>query len=127
MAKTREEYVEICKVCTNRDFNMKTGVICSLTNQHPDYSTAECPSFILDESAEVEQKNVEFKKVQDHRGSIIAGILSISIGVVIILVTSLAFGVIMAWPFAFIVGGIILLVKTKTPKRKHNNDLDEIM
>lgn len=34
---TREDYIKICSVCTNRAFNPKEGIICGLTNQKADF------------------------------------------------------------------------------------------
>ncbi|KAB1064803.1 hypothetical protein [Salibacter halophilus] len=48
MSLTREQYVQICRRCTNRDFNKSEGIICGLTDSPPNFKN-ECPSFKLDE------------------------------------------------------------------------------
>lgn len=39
--------LEICELCSNKDFSPKSGVICSLTSQRPDFEES-CKDFSLD-------------------------------------------------------------------------------
>jgi uncharacterized membrane protein len=44
----REEYIEICSLCLNRNFNPKLGLICSLTNEQASF-TEKCLDYSEDE------------------------------------------------------------------------------
>jgi len=46
----REEHLEICKLCTNRAFDHKRGIICGLTNEIADFEI-NCTYFKTDEVA----------------------------------------------------------------------------
>lgn len=39
--------LEICELCTNKEFSPKSGVICSLTTQRPNFE-GSCNDFTLD-------------------------------------------------------------------------------
>ena len=54
----REEHLIYCRVCRNRKFDPKQGVICSLTNQIADFDPT-CPSY--DEDTELKAKADEEK------------------------------------------------------------------
>ncbi len=55
---TLEEQLSFCKRCTNRKMDMNIGMVCSITNEKPNFEN-ECPSFNLDETVKVEQTEVE--------------------------------------------------------------------
>lgn len=59
---TDEERISICKTCQNRTFDMKTGTLCGLTGQKPDFQT-QCNNLIIDEK-EVEKIQKEKEEVQ---------------------------------------------------------------
>ena len=84
MNHTREEYLEVCQVCVKRDFDMKKGVICSLTNATANYTTAECLNFELDQNAVKERKQIVFERERDTKGTIVAGFISLGLGLSII-------------------------------------------
>lgn len=44
---TREQHLQFCKKCTNREMDLKQGLICSLTNKKADFIN-ECRSFVQD-------------------------------------------------------------------------------
>lgn len=46
---TREEHLQFCKKCTNRESNLEQGIICSLTKRQADFS-GECPNYNYDET-----------------------------------------------------------------------------
>lgn len=46
---TREEHLQFCKKCTNRELDMQQGLICSLTKRQANF-TGECPDYNYDES-----------------------------------------------------------------------------
>mgnify|MGYP000023540737 CR=1 FL=1 len=62
----RNKQLEYCKKCTKRKFDLKQGLICSLTNQKADFEN-ECEHFEIDKikiSAEIEkQKAVRKSKI----------------------------------------------------------------
>lgn len=60
---TREEYIKICSVCTNRKFNPKEGIICGLTEKPANFELS-CPDYNEDanEVRLVKMKNSHEKK-----------------------------------------------------------------
>ncbi len=46
---TREEHLQFCKKCTNRELDMEQGLICSLTKRQANFS-GECPDYNHDET-----------------------------------------------------------------------------
>lgn len=44
---TREQHLQFCKKCTNREMDLKQGLICSLTNEKANFIN-DCPSFVQD-------------------------------------------------------------------------------
>jgi hypothetical protein len=51
---TLKERLNFCTICTNRNVDFKVGLLCSLTNQKPEFEN-ECEFFIKDEK-EAERK-----------------------------------------------------------------------
>jgi len=47
---TRQEHLKFCKTCTNRDMDLKVGLICKLTGRIADFE-GECESYNLDQAA----------------------------------------------------------------------------
>ncbi len=45
---TLNECLEFCKICQNRHVDFKTGLICSLTNEKPQFEDS-CKDFLKDE------------------------------------------------------------------------------
>jgi hypothetical protein len=54
---TREQHLEFCKVCLNRTFDPKQGLICNLTNKIADFEN-NCENFNEDEK---EKRKIEIK------------------------------------------------------------------
>jgi len=52
---TRQEHLKFCKTCTNRDMDLKVGLICKLTGSIADFEN-ECESYNKDEVA-IEKMN----------------------------------------------------------------------
>ncbi len=50
---TRDQHLDFCKRCTNREFTPLQGVICSLTKKIADFD-GTCENFIVDESVKIE-------------------------------------------------------------------------
>lgn len=57
--------IEICKTCKNQKFDFKTGIICGLTNQKPNF-TDKCPDFISNKKQQIyfnlSEENLNFLK-----------------------------------------------------------------
>lgn len=51
---TREEYVAICKTCTNRKLDIEQGILCKITDQKADFID-ECKDFTKDDSVTVDK------------------------------------------------------------------------
>lgn len=66
---TREERLKFCKVCTNRKFDVKTGLICSLTGKIADFDET-CPNFSQDERENEKQTTDELLKQKAEVGKI---------------------------------------------------------
>lgn len=97
---TRAEHLKFCKKCTNRELDMKIGLVCNLTNEIADFEK-ECESFNLDntvveriddeeavEHSEVIQKLSErdverFKSEQNYPKAVITGVLVGLIGAIL--------------------------------------------
>lgn len=59
---TREEHLRFCKICKNKKFDMKQGIICNLTNLPADFEE-NCNSYI--EDSELKQK-LESNKLENE-------------------------------------------------------------
>ena len=55
---TREDHLKFCKLCLNRKFNPKLGLVCSLTDKIADFEN-ECEHFERDESVKEKIEDVE--------------------------------------------------------------------
>lgn len=44
----RDEMLKFCKVCRNREVDLKRGMICKLTREYADFSE-NCPNYDYDE------------------------------------------------------------------------------
>lgn len=60
---TREEYIKICSVCTNRKFNPKEGVVCGLTEMPANFELS-CPDYNEDAN---ELRLVKMKESHDKK------------------------------------------------------------
>ena len=58
---TRDEMLTFCKVCRNREVDLKRGMICKLTGEYADFSES-CPNYDYDEQEDrrlsAEQENI---------------------------------------------------------------------
>ncbi|MCB0399249.1 MAG: hypothetical protein KDD26_06410 [Winogradskyella sp.] len=62
---TRQEHLKFCKVCINKDLNLKKGIVCKLTGDIADFDN-ECESYVLDEAEVAKMDN----EVTFQRGEI---------------------------------------------------------
>lgn len=51
---TREEYVAVCKLCTNRKMDIQQGILCKITDEKANY-IGECKDFTKDESVVIDK------------------------------------------------------------------------
>lgn len=61
---TRQEHLKFCKTCTNRDMDLKVGLICKLSGKIADFD-GECPSYNEDEHA-IKTLDDEVEMVSDE-------------------------------------------------------------
>jgi len=45
---TLDQQLKLCRICTNRQMNPATGLVCSLTSRKPEFE-GTCPSFAVDQ------------------------------------------------------------------------------
>lgn len=76
----REDQLAFCKVCRNRELDLKQGLVCKLTKQPADFE-GECPNFDKDiEAVSREKKAIDVEmeeKSKPGAGTLIVGILLI--------------------------------------------------
>lgn len=58
---TREEMLKFCKICKNREMDLKRGLVCKLTGEYADFSD-RCSNYDYDEQEDkrlyIEQENI---------------------------------------------------------------------
>ncbi|QNM84628.1 hypothetical protein H9W90_10510 [Polaribacter pectinis] len=64
----REEHLEFCKICRNREFDFHKGLLCGLTNELANFEN-NCETFEKDNEAE----EVEFLSKMENTGDHISG------------------------------------------------------
>ncbi len=98
---TRDQHLEFCRRCKNRDFDPQHGIICKLTGKIADFDPT-CPSYTVDESVKIEKPvdvnappelvaaadlpqevREAFRKQQDMSYAIVGGLASSVLGAVI--------------------------------------------
>lgn len=66
---THEERLKSCLICTNRTFNPRQGVVCSLTNSPANFDN-QCPDFNVDTIAENAEKNSKLVALEDEKSTV---------------------------------------------------------
>ncbi|TCI90576.1 hypothetical protein [Tenacibaculum sp. M341] len=123
------EQLEYCKICQNRKVDFKTGLVCNLTNQKPNFSN-NCSHFIKDEKEAERVLNMKLAAAGNSRAqngslnpqkNINYGAFLIVAGLIILLLISLVVGIIITF------GGISFIVKGKQQQKilKKNQELNE--
>lgn len=96
---TRDQHLEFCRRCKNRDFDPQHGIICKLTGKIADFDPT-CPTYVVDEAVKVEppadatpvlvaaadlpqEIREAFRKQQDMSYAIVGGLASSVLGAVI--------------------------------------------
>lgn len=139
----RSHHLNFCKKCKNRSFDLKKGILCSLTNDYANFFN-DCPSFIEDTDAaaklELEEKlKIEREQSEESLGlssfgiknGITAGMVLIAFGFCWILFGIMYLDRIFFFPFVLIILGIIVWAKghkkanlNKNPSIKDDSVLD---
>jgi hypothetical protein len=143
MAHTREEYLDVCKVCTKRSFDMKKGLICSLTKEHANYNESDCPDFDYDSVAADKKAVSDALRKADEENSATFGLAQFGIknqivaGLIISglsltwLIIGLSYGWIFYYPIIILIIGIVVMIrgfivegkKLKAKKEEPSNDI----
>jgi antitoxin component YwqK of YwqJK toxin-antitoxin module len=55
---TRNQHLEFCKRCKNREFDTQQGLVCGLTKRIADFETS-CPNFSLDDTVKIDTTPAE--------------------------------------------------------------------
>ena len=125
---TLKERLEFCTICENRKFDFKSGLVCNLTNQKPDFED-NCNFFKKDEKEAERKLKMKLEATGNARSqngslnpkkNINYGVFLIVSGVLIFII-SILFGSIVLF------GGISFLVRGFSQKKvlKENQLLNE--
>lgn len=144
MALSREEYLETCKICYKRSFDMKKGLTCSLTKAHANYETDSCPDFVLDATAAEKKAASDAIRKSEEANAATFGLAAFGIknqiiaGIVIItaaltwLVIGLTYNWLFYYPIIMLFAGLILMIRgfittSKKMKAKHPETSSDIL
>lgn len=87
---THEERIAICKICSNRTFDSRYGMICKLTNAKAVFETS-CPSYQKDDVEIHKLKQREIEEVEEKKvgdvGLLMKGGILLLASVVVLVVT----------------------------------------
>lgn len=78
MNKKNVDYEKFCNRYVNRSFDFHRGMICSLTNQKPNF-TDDCVDFVLNEKREGQLSRLEserskrWKKIESYKDDFVTG------------------------------------------------------
>jgi hypothetical protein len=115
------EKLQICKICTNKEFNRQIGLVCRITHEKPEFNDI-CDSFIKDdkEAERVLQLklngagNIETAKGKSPIWLKRVGILSLALGIGVTLFSFLGFfGLYVIVAYGAIINGILMIRKAK--------------
>lgn len=94
------ERLEFCNICENRIIDLKTGLVCSLTNEKPQFEDS-CEKFIKDEKEAERRLKMKLGAAGNSRSqkgslnpkkNVNYGIFLIISGILVLLFLSLLFG-----------------------------------
>jgi hypothetical protein len=66
---THEERLKSCLICTNRTFNPRQGVVCSLTNSPANFEN-QCPDFYIDPIAQKAEENSKAVALENEKSTV---------------------------------------------------------
>jgi uncharacterized protein YneF (UPF0154 family) len=126
---TLNECLEFCKICQNRHVDFKTGLICSLTNEKPQFEDS-CKDFLKDKKEAKRKLKMKLDAAGNTRsqnGSLNPkknmnyGIFLTITGILLLVFISLLFGVIVTF------GGISFYIRGKQQEKilAENKKLNE--
>jgi hypothetical protein len=115
----RSDQLKFCKICLNRTFSPKKGIICNLTNDIPKFRHT-CKDYKKDSVAILQEQNYrEEARLRSYpkdftfglekyglRNGIITGVLLLIFGTIWLLI-GLNYNRIFWYPFILIIGGLI--------------------
>lgn len=111
---TLQQRLEFCTVCSKRKINLKTGLVCGLTDQKPAFEV-KCEHYERDEAEDkrkLEQKLKAAGSERTQNGSLnpktnkIFGIITIVLGTGLFLFSLIWGGIMIASGVAFLLKGI---------------------
>lgn len=140
MDAIRQNQLEFCNVCQNRSFDMKKGVICSLTGEKATFSV-DCEDYKEDEKAFLKRKaeKERIKKEEDFsktagmsaigiKNGFITGFILIVLFIAFNLATIVFFNRVFLISIAPLVLGIISIVwQINKNKKKKDINKDEVL
>ncbi|MBU3012700.1 hypothetical protein KO506_14900 [Polaribacter vadi] len=124
-----KECLEFCKICKNRHVDFKTGLVCSLTNNKPEFEN-NCINFLKDEKEAKRVLKLKLDAAGNSRSqngslnpkkNINYGVFLTVAGILVLLFISLLFGAILTF------GGISFFIRGKQQEKvlAENNKLNE--
>ncbi len=128
---TLEKRLDFCKICVNRKIDLKTGLVCSLTNQKPEFQNT-CEYFIKDDKEAKRKLNLKLDAAgtaQSQYGSlnpkrnINYGIFLIVSGIFVLFISLLFGAIILTTGISFLIRGNSqkrILEENKTFNEKFN-------
>lgn len=130
---TREQYVSYCEVCELKGFSPKLGLVCSLTNERPNFEK-ECESLqksegLVAQAAKDQQRREAIFKADETLGlnkigvenKVQAGIVIGGFALLSILATIIVWAIISLWSVVLLIIGISVMVLGFVEKSKRNN------
>ena len=86
----QSDKLSICKTCEKRGFSFESGIICSLSKSKPTFETDNCPDYVCDSKAlleeydkeverKTEQKEVQSKTIMKLLASVVVGIFWVGV------------------------------------------------
>ncbi|TMM59314.1 hypothetical protein FEE95_07740 [Maribacter algarum] len=116
---TLDERLVFCKICANRKIDFKTGLVCSLTNQKPEFEN-ECEYFVIDEKEAERKLNLSLDAAgpsRSQKGSLkpskninYGAFLAVA-GIIVLLFLSILFGAMI------LITGISFLIRGYSQKK----------
>tara|TARA_R110002049_G_scaffold308657_1_gene513341 strand:+ start:1113 stop:1508 length:396 start_codon:yes stop_codon:yes gene_type:complete len=109
-----KERLEFCTICENRKVDFKTGLVCNLTNQKPEFEN-NCEFFKKDEKEAERKLKMKLDAAGNSRSqngslnpqkNINYGVFLIVAGVLIFLISILFGGIVLFGGISFLIRGI---------------------
>jgi hypothetical protein len=108
--RSRQDSLAICKSCKNRSFDMKQGIICSITKDKRYFLEEECPDLIKDGGAIAEKNHKIKKEAKQEVGVLWVGVSAIMVGIIILFI-GFSIGVFFRWNIGLLIVGLGLTIR----------------